>query len=74
MASVHVFIVRINRDAPGFRASARRVDEEVAGHFDQPLPLLEFLVGPADAPSESSTDGDCGPPADIDGLNRRTSL
>lgn len=46
MAGTHLFIVRIRREGPAFSASARRIDEEVAGHFDQPLTLLEFLVGP----------------------------
>ncbi|HRD98108.1 MAG TPA: hypothetical protein PLA97_17115 [Rubrivivax sp.] len=42
---MHLFIVSVDRDATGFQASARRVDEEVAGTFDQPQTLLEFLVG-----------------------------
>ncbi len=46
MGRVQLFIVQVERDAPAFRASARRIDEEVAGHFDQPQSLLEFLVGP----------------------------
>lgn len=53
MGRVHLFIVSIDRDAPDFRASARRVDEEVAGRFDQPLRLLDFLVGrPPRAPQD----------------------
>ncbi|MBL8307517.1 MAG: hypothetical protein JNM33_12540 [Rubrivivax sp.] len=47
MAGTRLYIVRICREGPAFSASARRVDEEVAGHFDQPLALLEFLLGPA---------------------------
>lgn len=60
MAGVHLFIVRVDRHAPGFRASARRVDEEVAGHFDQPQMLLEFLVGrlPESAPEPPAPQGE----------------
>ncbi len=57
MACVHLFIVRIERDAPGFQASARRVDEEVAGHFDQPQTLLEFLVGPLPGATDDRSRG-----------------
>lgn len=53
MGSVQLFIVRVDRDAAGFQASARRVDEEVAGHFDQPQTLLDFLLGrPNKAPDD----------------------
>jgi hypothetical protein len=44
MAATQIFIVRIRRDGACFSASARRVDQEVAGQFDQPQTLLEFLV------------------------------
>jgi hypothetical protein len=45
MAAIRLYLVRVQNAAAGFSASARRVDEEVARHLDQPLPLLEFLVG-----------------------------
>ncbi len=61
MGRVHLFIVSVDRDAPGFQASARRVDEEVAGQFEQPHALLEFLVG---RPVASS--GRAAPPATPD--------
>jgi hypothetical protein len=37
-----------------------RVDEEVAGHFDQPQTLLEFLVGtlPESAPEPPTPQGE----------------
>lgn len=57
MGRVHLFIVRVDRDAAGFQASARRVDEEVAGHFDQPLTLLEFLVGPQPQAADNRVGG-----------------
>jgi hypothetical protein len=60
MAGVHLFIVSVDRQAKGFRASARRVDEEVVGHFDQPHTLLEFLVGtlPESAPEPTTPQGE----------------
>jgi len=50
MANSHLFIVRITRDPRRFVASARRVDGEVCGEFNQPEQLLSFLLGhPADS-------------------------
>jgi hypothetical protein len=60
MAATRIFLVRVQHQAAGFSASARRVDEEAARHFDQPLPLLEFLVGlppPTPAPAAAPPGG-----------------
>lgn len=73
MASVHLFIVRIEREAPGFRASARRVDEEAAGHFDQPQTLLEFLVGPPHPVPDDRAEANRGAPTCNDRPERRAS-
>jgi hypothetical protein len=58
MAATRIYLVRILNQAAGFQASARRVDEEAARHFDQPLPLLEFLVGPLPAATPIPPGGD----------------
>ena len=47
MAHTHLFIVRVVRGADRLSATARRIDEEVAGHFTQPQQLLDFLLGTA---------------------------
>lgn len=62
MAGTHLFIVHIRREGPAFSASARRIDEELAGHFDQPLTLLEFLVGPVPPAPPGQTQGDADDP------------
>lgn len=58
MGRVQIFVVHVERDAPAFRASARRVDAEVAGHFDQPHALLDFLLGPPAPPPTRLAEGD----------------
>ncbi len=53
MVDTQLFIVRVLRAPGAFRATARRVDEEVRGQFEQPQALLDFLLGvhPPQAPA-----------------------
>lgn len=47
MTDPEIFIVRIWRQlAGGFRASARRVDDEETHHFSQPNDVVRFLSRP----------------------------
>lgn len=58
MTDPEIFIVRIwRRLAGGFRASARRVDEEEPHFFSQPEAVARFLAESGD------TDGLAAPPA-----------
>jgi hypothetical protein len=56
MVDTQLFIVRIQRTPGAFLATARRVDEEVRGQFEQPQALLEFLLGaqPPQAPAAAA--------------------
>ena len=49
MNDPELFVVRIwHRLAGGFRASARRVDEEETHHFSQPEEIARFLSAAAE--------------------------
>ena len=73
MADSHLFIVRITRDPRRFVASARRIDGEVCGEFNQPEQLLTFLLGrPADGPPRPEDVADLTPIAPGRGLKQPT--
>lgn len=54
MTDPEIFIVRIWRQlAEGFRASARRVDDEETHYFSQPDDVARFLRGRVESKADS---------------------
>lgn len=57
MTDPDIFIVRVWRQlASGFRASARRVDEEEARFFSRPEAVARFLSNAEDASAAAALD------------------
>lgn len=52
MNQVDLFLVRVWRFAPDFRASVRRVDEEAVHVFSSAQSVGEFLSSPAAVPPQ----------------------
>ena len=53
MEDIDLFLVRVWRGLPRFRASARRIDDEVPQMFATLDDLAQFLAGPVEAPTAS---------------------
>lgn len=60
-APVHLLLVRVWSTREGFRASARRVDEDEARLFTAPASLTDYLAALA-APSTTDPDQPRGTP------------